>query len=343
MQESQHGTGHAVRVALEALGPRPVRHRGRDQRRHPAAEGASLRAFAEDHTGSGRAVSILTAEVRDPFGYGRMIRDADGTVAAIVEEKDATAEQPAVREINCGIFAFDAAFLEDVLPRLSNDNAKREFYLTDVVELGASGRSEGRRLPDPRRAGRPRASTTAPSWPSSAPSSTAGSWPAGCAEGVTVVDPATTWVDVDVVLAPDVTLLPGVQLLGATVVGEDAVVGPDCTLKDVEVGEGAKVVRTHGELAVVGAGATVGPFSYLRPGTRLGARGKIGAFVETKNAISAPAPRSRTCRTSATPRSARAPTSAPARSSPTTTASPSTARRSAGTCRPGCTTASSRP
>jgi bifunctional UDP-N-acetylglucosamine pyrophosphorylase/glucosamine-1-phosphate N-acetyltransferase len=104
-------------------------------------------------------------------------------------------------------------------------------------------------------------------------------------DGVTIVDPSSTWIDSDVVLERDVTILPGVQLLGATVVAEDAVVGPDCTLKDVEVGRGAKVVRTHGELAVIGAGATVGPFSYLRPGTELGARGKIGGFVETKNAV----------------------------------------------------------
>jgi bifunctional UDP-N-acetylglucosamine pyrophosphorylase / glucosamine-1-phosphate N-acetyltransferase len=104
-------------------------------------------------------------------------------------------------------------------------------------------------------------------------------------DGVTVLDPATTWIDTDVVLAPDVTILPGTQLLGATVVAEDAVVGPDSTLKDCEVGAGARVVRTHGELAVVADGATVGPFSYLRPGTQLGAGGKIGAFVETKNAV----------------------------------------------------------
>ena len=103
-------------------------------------------------------------------------------------------------------------------------------------------------------------------------------------DGVTVMDPATTWIDADVVLAPDVTILPGTQLLGATVVAEDAVIGPDSTLKDCEVGAGARVVRTHGELAVIGAGANVGPFSYLRPGTTLGAGGKIGAFVETKNA-----------------------------------------------------------
>jgi bifunctional UDP-N-acetylglucosamine pyrophosphorylase/glucosamine-1-phosphate N-acetyltransferase len=102
--------------------------------------------------------------------------------------------------------------------------------------------------------------------------------------GVTVMDPATTWVDADVVLNPDVTLLPGVQLLGATVVEEDAVIGPDTTLKDCEIGAGARITRAHGELAVVGAGATVGPFAYLRPGTTLGTDGKIGTFVETKNA-----------------------------------------------------------
>jgi bifunctional UDP-N-acetylglucosamine pyrophosphorylase/glucosamine-1-phosphate N-acetyltransferase len=104
-------------------------------------------------------------------------------------------------------------------------------------------------------------------------------------EGVTVMDPATTWIDSDVVLAPDVTILPGTQLLGATVVAEDAVIGPDTTLKDCEIGPGARVVRTHAELAVVGGGANVGPYSYLRPGTNLGAGGKIGGFVETKNAV----------------------------------------------------------
>ena len=103
-------------------------------------------------------------------------------------------------------------------------------------------------------------------------------------DGVTVMDPATTWIEADVVIEPDATILPGTQLLGATVVREDAVVGPDTTLKDCEIGAGARVVRTHGELAVVGDRATVGPFAYLRPGTQLGVGGKIGTFVETKNA-----------------------------------------------------------
>ena len=240
VQESQDGTGHAVRVAMEALGPGQSGTVIVTTGDTPLLEGASLRAFAEDHTGSGRAVSILTGEVRDPFGYGRVIRDPDGTVAAIVEQKDASEEQTAVREINSGILAFDAAFLEDVLPRLSNDNAKREYYLTDTVKLARAGgqkvgaftihdvlqtegvndRSEMAELAHEKNR------RILARW---------------MAEGVTVIDPATTWIDVDVVLAPDVTILPGVQLLGATVVGEDAVVGPDCTLKDVEIGEGANI------------------------------------------------------------------------------------------------------
>jgi bifunctional UDP-N-acetylglucosamine pyrophosphorylase / glucosamine-1-phosphate N-acetyltransferase len=228
-------------------------------------------------------VSILSGLVERPTGYGRVLRGDDGEVEGIVEEKDATEEQRAIREINSGILAFDAAFLLDALPRLSNDNAKGEYYLTDTVQLArAAGLHVGAHTIDDveqtegvndreqlARSGRVMNERIVGRW---------------MREGVTVMDPATTWIDADVVLEPDVTLLPGVQLLGATVVAEDAVVGPDTTLKDCEVGPGARVVRTHGELAVVGAEASVGPFSYLRPGTQLGARGKIGAFVETKNA-----------------------------------------------------------
>ena len=219
----------------------------------------------------------------DPFGYGRVLRDESGDVTGIVEQKDATEEQAAVNEINSGILAFDAAFLDAALPRITNDNAKAEYYLTDTVALaredglgvgaypiddvlqteGANDRAQLAAL------AKEKNRRILSRW---------------MQDGVTVIDPDTTWIDVDVKLAPDVTILPGVQLLGATVVEEDAVIGPDSTLKDVEVGAGARVVRTHAELAVVGAGANVGPFSYLRPGTELGAGSKIGAFVETKNA-----------------------------------------------------------
>ncbi len=283
VQETQDGTGHAVRVALEALGGPITGTVVVVTGDTPLLRGESLRAFAEEHDAAQRAVSILSGEVANPFGYGRIVRNAEGDVEGIVEEKDATPEQREIAEINSGILAFDGTFLAEALGRVGNDNAKGEYYLTDTVgiaradgltvgafavedvmqtegandrvQLAALGRELNRRI--------------VTQW---------------MRDGVTVMDPETTWLDADVVLAPDVTILPGTQLLGATVVGEDAVVGPDTTLKDCEVGAGARVVRAHAELAVIGEGATVGPFSYLRPGTRLGAGGKIGAFVETKNA-----------------------------------------------------------
>jgi bifunctional UDP-N-acetylglucosamine pyrophosphorylase/glucosamine-1-phosphate N-acetyltransferase len=249
----------------------------------PLLQGESLARFAAEHEAAQRAVSILSGLVNDPFGYGRVVRNAEGDVEAIVEEKDATDEQRAIREINSGILAFDAEFLLDALPRIGNDNAKGEYYLTDTVRLA---REQGLHV-----GGHPIDDV----WQTEGVNDRVQLATVGAElnrrivtrwmqEGVTVMDPATTWVDADVVLAEDVTILPGVQLLGATVVAEDAVIGPDCTLKDCEIGPGARVVRTHGELAVIGAEAKVGPFAYLRPGSQLGAGGKIGTFVETKNA-----------------------------------------------------------
>lgn len=282
VQESQEGTGHAVRVAMESAGTTSgtVVVAAGDT---PLLAGETLREFAAEHEAAERAVSILSGVVANPFGYGRIVRNHEGDVEAIVEEKDATPAQREIREISSGILAFDAEFLLDALAKIDNDNAKGEYYLTDAVQIardagltvgahaiddvmqteGANDRAQLAAL------GRELNRRILTRW---------------MKDGVTVMDPETTWVDADVVLAPDVTLLPGTQLLGATVVAEDAVIGPDTTLEDCEVGRGARVVRTHGQLAVVGDEATVGPFSYLRPGTRLGARGKIGAFVETKNA-----------------------------------------------------------
>ena len=283
VQEEQLGTGHALRVAVDAVGTTSgtvVVAYGDT----PLLTGESLRVFAEEHEAAQRAVSILSGVADDPFGYGRIIRDADGDVLAIVEEKDADADQREIREINSGIYALDAAFLVDALPRIGNDNAKGEYYLTDVVHLAReAGLTVGAHvLADVRQTEGANDRVQLAELGAELNRRILERW---MRAGVTVLDPATTWVDADVVLAPDVTLLPGTQLLGATVVAEDAVLGPDTTLKDCEVGAGARIVRTHGELAVVAAGATVGPFSYLRPGTDLGAGGKIGAFVETKNAV----------------------------------------------------------
>ena len=282
VQEEQNGTGHAVRIALQAAGTTSgtVLVAAGDT---PLLQGDSLRGFAQEHRAADCAVSVLSGIVEQPHGYGRIVRNHEGDVEGIVEEKDATLEQREIREISSGILAFDAEFLVEALSRVGNDNAKGEYYLTDVVGLareaglavgafplddvmqteGVNDRVQLAQL------GRELNRRIVEGW---------------MRDGVTVMDPATTWLDADVVLAPDVTILPGTQLLGATVVGENAVVGPDTTLKDCEIGSGARVVRTHGELAVIGPGAKVGPFSYLRPGTTLGEGGKIGAFVETKNA-----------------------------------------------------------
>ncbi|KAA1421389.1 bifunctional UDP-N-acetylglucosamine diphosphorylase/glucosamine-1-phosphate N-acetyltransferase GlmU [Nocardioides humilatus] len=287
VQEQQLGTGHAVRVALEAMaadtgapdsGTVLIAYGDT-----PLLEGATLRWFAAEHEAAQAAVSILSGVVEAPTGYGRIVRDDEGDVLAIVEEKDASAEQRMIREINSGILAFDAGFLLEAVGRIGNDNANGEYYLTDTVQLardsgltvtafpvddvwqteGANDRAQLAVL------GRELNRRIVTRW---------------MKDGVSVMDPETTWIDADVVLAADVTILAGTQLLGATVVAEDAVIGPDTTLEDCEIGVGARVVRTHGQLAVIGDGATVGPFSYLRPGTLLGAGGKIGAFVETKNA-----------------------------------------------------------
>ncbi|MFC3686903.1 bifunctional UDP-N-acetylglucosamine diphosphorylase/glucosamine-1-phosphate N-acetyltransferase GlmU [Aquipuribacter hungaricus] len=233
--------------------------------------------------GRGAPVALMTAVLEDPTGYGRVVRDADGAVTAVVEQRDADEAQRALREVNGGIWSLDLDLVREVLPALGQSNAQGEQYLTDVVgaararglavaavavedphevdgvndrvQLSEVGARLNRRLLQ-----------------------------AHMRAGVTVVDPATTWVDVDVELGPDVTLLPGTQLHAGTSVAAGATVGPDTTLSACSVGEGAVVVRTHGSGARVGPGASVGPFAYLRPGTDLGEAGKIGTFVETKNA-----------------------------------------------------------
>ncbi|WP_156754727.1 bifunctional UDP-N-acetylglucosamine diphosphorylase/glucosamine-1-phosphate N-acetyltransferase GlmU [Actinokineospora pegani] len=283
VQEEQNGTGDAVACGLAPL---PTGLTGTVLVTYgdvPLLDTATLRELLAEHAGRGNAATVLTAVLADPTGYGRIVRAADGTVAEIVEHKDASADQRAITEVNSGVYAFDARVLLDGLSRLSTDNAQGELYLTDVLGIAAG---DGRRVgalvcADPwltegvndrvqlSRLGAELNRRTVERW---------------MRAGVTVVDPASTWVDLEVELARDVVIEPGVQLRGRTTVGEGAVVGPDTTLTDVEVGAGARVVRAHGSGAVIGDGATVGPFAYLRPGTRLGAEGKIGTFVETKNA-----------------------------------------------------------
>ncbi len=282
-QDDVKGTGRAVECALEAL---PADLTGTVLVTYgdvPLLTGETLVQLTTAHAETASAVSVVTAHLADPTGYGRVVRDSEGRVERIVEHKDATAEELALTEINSGIYAFDATLLREALRQVGSDNVQGEKYLTDVIAIA-------------RAAGRPvRAHVVDDLWQTEGVNDRVQLAALGrelnrrvCERhmraGVTVVDPATTWIDVDVTIGQDTTVLPSTQLLGATTIGAHAVLGPEVTLTDTEVGDGAQVTRAVANLAVIGPGATVGPYSYLRPGTRLGARGKIGGFVETKNA-----------------------------------------------------------
>nr|WP_239146624.1 bifunctional UDP-N-acetylglucosamine diphosphorylase/glucosamine-1-phosphate N-acetyltransferase GlmU [Streptomyces sp. SID10815] len=284
VQEKQKGTGHAVRMGLQELGGSVEGTVIVVCGDTPLLTAGTLRDLAAAHTADGNAVTVLTAEVPDATGYGRIVRDAaSGAVTAIVEHKDATEAELAVREINSGVFAFDGRLLADALGKVRTNNSQGEEYLTDVLgilreaghRVGASVAGDHReiaginnrvQLGEARRTLNERLLTAA------------------MLSGVTVVDPATTWVDVTVTFERDVTVLPGTQLHGATHLAEGSVVGPNSRLTDTKVGAGARVDNTVSDGAVVGPEASVGPYAYLRPGTRLGLKSKVGTYVETKNA-----------------------------------------------------------
>jgi bifunctional UDP-N-acetylglucosamine pyrophosphorylase/glucosamine-1-phosphate N-acetyltransferase len=282
VQHQRLGTGHAVRCGLDALpdgltGPVLVTYGD-----VPLLEPGTLAALVAEHAAAGAAVSVLTSELDDPTGYGRVLREPDGNVSGIVEEVDATAAQRAGREVNSGVYAFDAAFLAGAIRRLGTANKQGEFYLTDLVGIAHADGAEvrGVRCHDDWQVRGVNDRAQLADIRAELNRRLLQRW---MLAGVTVVDPATTWLDVQVRLEPDVVLHPGTQLHGATVVADGARIGPDTTLTACEIGAGATVVRTHGSDSWIGAGATVGPFAYLRPGARLGERGKIGTFVEVKN------------------------------------------------------------
>ena len=286
VQEEQRGTGHAVRIALaalasaQALASAPVVVLSGDT---PLLTGATVRELVDAHLRTGAAATLLTAVLGDPAGYGRVMRAADGSVESIVEHRDASDEVLAVSEINAGMYAFDPVRLAPALERLTTANDQGEEYLTDVVSLLRAdgypvagivvedaheilGVNDRVQLAEAAALMRDRINER---------------W---MREGVSMLDPTSTWIDVDVDLAPDVTILPQTSLLGPTSIATGARIGPGTTLTSCEVGEGATLIHTWAELAVIEAGASVGPFTYLRPGARLGPRARAGAFVEMKNA-----------------------------------------------------------
>ncbi|NEN07166.1 bifunctional UDP-N-acetylglucosamine diphosphorylase/glucosamine-1-phosphate N-acetyltransferase GlmU [Diaminobutyricibacter tongyongensis] len=282
-QDDVAGTGRAVEMAVAAL---PADFDGDVLVVNgdvPLLDADTLSSLIAAHRSGGAAATILSSFPADASGYGRIVRTPEGHLDRIVEHKDATEAEREIGEINAGIYLFGLSALRDQLASLTTDNAQGEKYLTDVIELLRRAGSEVDALP------------VSESWLVEGINDRAQLSEAAAKlnallvrgwqlAGVTVQDPATTWIDLKAKLAEDVTLLPGTQILGATVIARGATVGPDTTLLDCEIGENARVNRTDATLSVIESDATVGPFAYLRPGTYLGASGKIGTFVETKNA-----------------------------------------------------------
>ena len=281
-QDEIPGTGRAAEVALDAL---PADFTGDVlvvSGDVPLLDADTLARLIAEHRDHAAAATVLSAVLDDATGYGRVVRDAAGALDRIVEQNDATDAERALTEANSGTYVFSVPALRDSLALVSTDNVQQEKYLTDVIGLMRAAGQPVAALPV--REGWLVAGVNDRVQLSDAAQRLNAMIVRGWQlAGVTISDPASVWIDRTVTLEEDVEVLPGTQLKGATAIARGAVVGPDTTLTDCEVGPDARVSRTDGTLAVIGAGASVGPFAYLRPGTVIGENGKVGTFVETKN------------------------------------------------------------
>jgi bifunctional UDP-N-acetylglucosamine pyrophosphorylase/glucosamine-1-phosphate N-acetyltransferase len=280
-QEKRGGTGHATQLALDGLkASGTILVLAGDT---PMLTGSSLSELLNAHHAGGFTASVLTAEHPDPTGYGRIIRADDDSLLRIVEERDADEIQRDILEVNSGVYAFDAIKLAGAIGKLKNDNSQGELYLTDVIEilrndggkiaavliddfieiLGVNDRVQ---LAESAALLRDRINEDL------------------MRDGVTIVDPLSTWVDATASVASDVVLMPGTAISGTTTVAAGAVIGPRTTLVDCTVGTGARVIESRCTEAIIGEGASVGPYTFLRPGTKLLPHSKVGAYVEMKNA-----------------------------------------------------------
>ncbi len=282
-QDRQLGTGHAVMCAREALSPAAgsLLVLSGDT---PLMTSETIAGLAAMRESGGSAVTVLTAAVPDPTGYGRIIRDRDGEVAAIVEEKDCTPEQRRVTEINTGTYCFDAEVLFAHLDRLTTANAQGEYYLTDMIRVfSEEGLTVSAMQTDD-----PLETLGVNSRLQLAEASSilqARINRGHMLEGVTMTDPALVWIGPDVQIGRDVEIGPMTFLMGATRVGDGAVLGPNTRVTDSVIGDGAIVDSSVVVSAVVGPQATVGPVAYLRPGAVLETGSKAGTCVEIKNSV----------------------------------------------------------
>jgi len=283
-QDETSGTGRAVECALEAL---PADFSGAvvvTSGDVPLLDVQTIESIIDVHLNTGAGATLLTATFSDPTGYGRIIRDASGSFISIVEERDASDVQRSITEVNAGVYVFDFKLLKQALGTVGSHNASGEKYLTDAaVEILKSGSSV-------------HAIEVVDNWLVAGVNNRVQlqqvstelnrriceGW---MLAGVTITHPESTFIDVTAVLAEDVTLLPGTHLRGITSIGKGSTIGPEVVITDSRVGANVSITKSQITGSVIDDEATVGPFSYLRQGTHLGSGGKIGTFVETKNAV----------------------------------------------------------
>ena len=279
-QEKRDGTGGAAQLALAShKGDGTVLILAGDT---PLLTTQTLQEFIEVHQTQKNKASVLTALLPDPTGYGRIIRGDDGVILKIVEEKDATDSEKDIDEINTGVYLFESKVLSAVISKIQSNNSQKELYLTDVISLlndqkesvhaivsndytETLGINDRTQLAECAAIMRDRINNQ------------------HMLAGVSIIDPTTTWIDAGVKIEADVVIYPSSAISGETVIKSGAIIGPRTTLVDCEVGSAASVIESFATKSVIGAGAKVGPYTYLRKGTVLDSDSKAGAFVEIKN------------------------------------------------------------
>lgn len=279
LQREQLGTGHAVMQGIELLknieGTVMVLYGDA-----PLIQADTLKRVREDHIKKKRAATVITAYIDDPYGYGRIVRE-QGEIVKIVEQKDADEDEREIKEINSGMYFFDIQKLRAALKRITNKNAQGEYYITDVIEImlgdgdkvGAYvteleqilGVNDKLQLAQVGKILNRRKAVEL------------------MLGGVTIIDPDKVQITANVKVGRDTILYPGTVLEGNTVIGENCVIGSDTSLKNCVVGDNTTVLKSVGIDSEIGSETNVGPFAYLRPGTKIGSDVKIGDFVEVKN------------------------------------------------------------
>lgn len=280
-QKEQLGTGHAVMQAVDYL-------KGKKGKVFvvcgdtPLITSDTMKNTIESNLKNNEYATIITAEFDDPTGYGRIVRDGKNNIVGIVEHKDTTDEQRAIKEINSGMYLFDIESLIDALKELKNDNVQHEYYLTDVIGIMISknlkvgsyivtdnnevmGINDRIQLEEAGQIARAKLIKY------------------HLQNGVTMIDKSSTYIDFDVEIGKDTIIYPNCMIESGTVIGENCIIGPSSKITESKIGDGVSVMSSVLIQASVGDETTVGPFAYLRPNSNIGKKARIGDFVEIKN------------------------------------------------------------